>query len=235
MSTRLEQFINDHREDFDDDVPSPELWDKIRDKVIPEKKMGTPVVKMNFMRRSFAAAAVVLIALGTWFLVRTKPVNDSEAAKEVAQTQPQPVPQKQNDTANAAPKKEDAPVQQLAKSDDIKKDNTKNNDGYDLQADAKEEMAHYAKLVEIRHRELKSMAKDEPLLYKQFSEDVNRLDSVYHALEIKLSKKQNSEDLLEAMVQNLQLQMQLLNKQLGIIKQLNHSKKSAYEKAYQSI
>ena len=96
-------------------------------------------------------------------------------------------------------------------------------------------MYHFAKLVEIKHRELKTMSKDEPLLYKQFSGDVNKLDSVYHSLENKLSKNQNSEELLEAMIQNLQLQMQLLNHQLGIIKQLNHSKKSAYEKAYQSI
>jgi len=54
-------------------------------------------------------------------------------------------------------------------------------------------------------------------------------------LEFHLSKKQNSEQLLEAMIQNLQLQMQILNKQLHIIKQLNQSKKEAYEKAYQSI
>jgi hypothetical protein len=234
MSTRLEQFIKDNREEFDDEIPSPKLWDNIQDRVMPEKKTGAPIIKMNFMRWS-AVAAVVLIALGAWFLMRTKPDNKIEPQKEVAKTKPQTVQPKQNDTTATVQKKDDVPAQQLAKSNDTKKDDTKKNEPYDLQADAKEEMVHYAKLVEIKHRELKSMSKDEPLLYKQFSEDVNKLDSVYHSLETKLSTKQNSEELLEAMIQNLQLQMQLLNRQLGIIKQLNHSKKSAYDKAYQSI
>jgi len=37
------------------------------------------------------------------------------------------------------------------------------------------------------------------------------------------------------MISNLQLQIGLLNKQLDIIKQIKHSKKSAYEKAYKSV
>jgi hypothetical protein len=40
--------------------------------------------------------------------------------------------------------------------------------------------------------------------------------------------------LLEAMLQNLQLQMGLLNHQLDIIKQINHSKKTAYEEAHKT-
>jgi hypothetical protein len=237
MSTRLEQFINDHREDFDDEMPSPKLWDNIQDKTMPEKKIGGAVVKMNFMRWSAAAAAMVLVALGTWFMMRTK-TGDAKptGTNEVAKVEPK-APAKQNDTATTVvPKIDNKETPQIAKTDDLKKDDGKKNDaGDDLESAAKEEMVHYAKLVEIKHRELKIMAKDVPQLYEQFSSDVNKLDSVYHSLETKLSKKQNSEELLEAMIQNLQLQMQLLNKQLGIIRQLNHSKKSAYDKAYQSI
>ncbi len=102
-------------------------------------------------------------------------------------------------------------------------------------ADYKEEMVHYARLVEIKHNELKRIQKNEPLLYKQFASDVDKLDKVYHSLEDQLPKNPNREQLLEAMIQNLQLQMKLLNHQLDIIKQINHSKKSAYEKAYQSV
>jgi hypothetical protein len=97
-----------------------------------------------------------------------------------------------------------------------------------------EEMYHYAKLVEIKHNQLKTIEKDEPLLYRQFASDVNKLDSVYHTLQSELPKNPNREQLLEAMLQNLQLQMQLLNHQLDIIKQINHSKKTEYEKAYKT-
>ncbi|HLX92631.1 MAG TPA: hypothetical protein VKR32_13160, partial [Puia sp.] len=82
--------------------------------------------------------------------------------------------------------------------------------------------------------ELKKIKKDEPLLYKQFSSDVYKLDTVYQSLKKQLPKNPNREQLLEAMIQNLQLQMELLNRQLNIIKQINNSKKSAYEQAYKS-
>src|SRR5260221_39260 len=88
---------------------------------------------------------------------------------------------------------------------------------------------------EIRHKELKAIERDEPLLYKQFALDVNKLDSVYHSLQEHLPKNPTREQLLEAMLQNLQLQMELLNHQLEIIKQINHSKKSEYEKAYKTV
>lgn len=237
MSTRLEQFIKDNREDFDSDEPSPKVWDNIQEKIMPDRNGTAPVVKMNFMRWSAAAAAVILVVLGTWFMMRAKPKNDVTASgsNEMATVEPKASGKKQNDTIAGVPKNQDNTAQQTAKADNTKKNEVNKEDAYDPQADAKEEMVHFAKLVEIKHRQLKNMAKDEPLLYKQFSGDVNKLDSVYHSLQNQLSTKQNSEELLEAMIQNLQLQMQLLNRQLGIIKQLNHSKKSAYDKAYQSI
>ncbi|HXB93936.1 MAG TPA: hypothetical protein VNU70_02220, partial [Puia sp.] len=112
------------------------------------------------------------------------------------------------------------------------KDNAAKND--DLESSMNEEMYHYAKLVEIKHKELRSIEKDEPLLYRQFATDVSKLDSVYRGLQQQLPKNPNREQLLEAMLQNLQLQMGLLNHQLDIIKQINHSKKTAYEKAYKT-
>ena len=118
-----------------------------------------------------------------------------------------------------------------------KPDNTNKNGvdaGTDLMSDQQKEMVYYAKIVDLKHDELKKIKKDEPLLYKQFSGDVYKLDSVYQSLKKELPKNPNREQLLEAMIQNLQLQMELLNRQLHIIKQINNSKKSAYEQAYKS-
>ena len=96
-------------------------------------------------------------------------------------------------------------------------------------------MFYYAKLIELKHEELKTLEKDEPLLYRQFSGDVQKLDSVYHTLKTQLPNNSNREQVIEAMISNLQLQIGLLNKQLDIIKKIKHSKKSAYEKAYKSV
>jgi hypothetical protein len=232
MSSRLEQFIKDNRDGFDSDEPSPKVWGKIEGKIMADKKGAAPIVRMNFLRWSAAATVAILVTGGVWFLVRTK----TNSSKPLAQNQSsQPTNPKTNDLGDTS-KSYPITKQQLAAADKSGETESKGSDVIaDPQKDAKEEMYHFAKLVEIKQRELKSIEKEEPLLYKQFSADVNKLDSVYHSLENELATKQNSEELLEAMIQNLQLQMGLLNHQLRIIKQINHSKKSAYDKAYQSI
>ena len=33
MSSRLENFIRDHREEFDDNEPNPQVWKKVQDQL----------------------------------------------------------------------------------------------------------------------------------------------------------------------------------------------------------
>ncbi len=237
MSSRLEQFIKDHRDEFDSDEPSKKLWDNIRNQMEPSTapRHGGSVVRFNFLRWSAAAAVLILLGSGLWYFThRTKtnelppvavneqPVKDNADSEKTVVTVPVDTASKQL-AITEKPKKNEINEPKEQKSEPTVTD------------DMKEEMYHYTKLIEIKHKELKQIEKDEPLLYKQFSGDVHKLDSVYHSLQQQLPKNQNREQLLEAMIQNLQLQIQLLNHQLDIIKQINHSKKSAYEKAYQSV
>jgi len=176
-----------------------------------------------------AAAVVLLIAGSVWFLSTRQnqtPNNPAIASGNGHTTQPaSPAAQTLAPTPDSG--------QSLAKSTpDLK--GTTPDEKADINAEENEEMYHYAKLVEIKHKELKSIEKDEPLLYQQFSMDVDKLDSAYHSLQNQLPKNPNREQILEAMLQNLELQMGLLNHQLDIIKQINHSKKTAYEKAYKT-
>ncbi len=71
---------------------------------------------------------------------------------------------------------------------------------------------------------MKELKKTEPELYKEFSKDAEMLETSYDALKAQLSKGVNSEKLLEAMIGNLKMQADLLNKQLEILKQV-HKKK----------
>ncbi|MDP4214041.1 MAG: hypothetical protein Q8926_15600 [Bacteroidota bacterium] len=242
MSSRLEKFVQDHRDQFDDESPSPELWDKIRDRVQPgadpkEEKKETPVRSLPFKRWLSAAAAVVLVCVGGWIyfsLHKTIPAQvlatkvippestvkeqpkETEPAGSTAPTHPELAQTQAAGTKNSGELKSAEPVTPE-------------------EADYNEEMYHYARLVEIKHNELKTLQKDEPLLYKKFSGDVKKLDSVYQTLKTKLPENSNREQVIEAMISNLQLQIGLLNKQLNIIKQIKHSKKAAYEKAYKSV
>ena len=97
------------------------------------------------------------------------------------------------------------------------------------------EVYHFTQLIELKQSELKQIEKEHPELYQQFVKDINKLDSSYQALKTELPKNANRELLLEAMIQNLKLQTELLNQQLSIIKTLNQKNKQNNENNSKSI
>lgn len=89
---------------------------------------------------------------------------------------------------------------------------------------------HFTQLIELKQNELKQIEKEQPELYRQFVKDIRQLDSSYQSLRAALPANPDPEMLLEAMIQNLRLQADLLNQQLMIIKEIKQSKKDSHEK-----
>jgi type IV secretory pathway VirB10-like protein len=242
LEDKLKQFVLDHREEFDTEEPDAGIWDKIRDDIDPGKKKPAPVVRMQSRWRKYSVAAAVIILLGgaLWYLRSNKNATPGEVANSNQQntTNPNTTNQQPTDTNTSKDNLARTPAPATVDHQDsaaLAAIRPKNNDSKELESSMDEEMYHYARLVELKHKELKTIEKDEPLLYKQFSSDVYKLDSVYHDLRGQLPNNPNREQLLEAMLQNLQLQMELLNHQLEIVRQINHTKKTEYEKAYKTI
>ena len=255
MNDRLEKFIRDHREEFDDDEPGKKVWEDIQFQIEPGKKSEqqpapfnwSKIFRLNSVRWSAAAAIIVVMVGSIWYFQH----SDKQQPGIAAAHNPASSQNLSTDTSSGSGKPAtvaQTPADSLSKTGaadkgslavaapkDKKDDKDQNTATTDADATINEEMYHYARLVELKHKELKTIEKDEPLLYKQFAADVHNLDSVYQTLQQQLPKNPNREQLLEAMLQNLQLQMGLLNHQLDIIKQINHSKKTAYEKAYKTV
>jgi hypothetical protein len=237
MSSPLEKFVLENRDKFDADAPDPRIWEKISERMNPESEKVKPLRSLPFKRWLAAAAAVVLVIM-TGVLYNS--MRSNKPAETLAGTKPKsPVhdnlPPKINPPADSV-----ASVVQTKQNNTQKPadpDNASANTGTGMPPETEDnkEMYYYAKLIELKHEELKTLEKDEPLLYRQFAGDVQKLDSVYHSLKTQLPNNSNREQVIEAMISNLQLQIGLLNKQLDIIKQIKHSKKSAYEKAYKSV
>jgi septal ring factor EnvC (AmiA/AmiB activator) len=97
------------------------------------------------------------------------------------------------------------------------------------------QMNQFVKMIDTKQEELKTLAKEQPELYQQFTIAISQLDSSYNTLKNQLSATPNREMLLEAMIQNLQLQLNVLNQQLNIINQIKESKKYNHEKNDQNI
>jgi hypothetical protein len=234
MNSRLEQFVRDHREEFDSEEPDNKIWEKINAEMTPGKKKRGAVVRFNPARWSAAAAVVLVMAGAAWYFSSR---SGSTKDHPIAQTQvPSATAIKPEGSRGADSGSNPTQSETSTTGSELAENRPSTVPAGTAESDNSmdEEMYHYARLVEIKHNQLKAIEKDEPLLYKQFASDVSKLDSVYHSLQSQLPKNPNREQLLEAMLQNLQLQMGLLNHQLDIIKQINHSKQTEYEKAHKT-
>jgi hypothetical protein len=208
MSSRLEQFMRDHRDEFDTDEPGAQVWEKLNKELIPPAQEAKVVsIKKSFgmtaLRWSAAAAILLLAGLGVYHLVNPK-------------TPTGPV-----DVVQTPAGKETTP-----KEEDLLKD---------INPTYAKEVYHFTQLIELKQSELKQIEKDNPDLYKQFTTDITKLDSSYNSLKKELPTNPNREQLLEAMIQNLRLQTELLNQQLQIIQQIKKAKQADHESNSKSV
>jgi len=84
--------------------------------------------------------------------------------------------------------------------------------------------------VEVRQKELRIAIANDPELYRKFQQDLNTLDSSYRLLREQASQSMNGDVIIKAMIQNLQLQSELLSRQLMIIHEYKTTKTSTNEK-----
>ena len=84
--------------------------------------------------------------------------------------------------------------------------------------------------VEVRQKELRTAIANDPELYRKFQQDLNTLDSSYRVLREQASQSMNGDVIIKAMIQNLQLQSELLSRQLMIIHEFKTTKASTNEK-----
>jgi uncharacterized membrane protein YdfJ with MMPL/SSD domain len=187
---RLEKFIKENRNAFDDDIPADKIWQGVEASINHNKK--TKLANMSSkLKWSIAAAVIILAGIGIFFKMQQNSVQKI-------------------DTVNA--------------------DTTSSSDLAKLAPESLPEMNEFAKLIALKQDELKKLSTEQPELYQKFTKDIIQLDSTYITLKKQLSIAPNKELLIEAMIQNLQLQLQVLNQQLHIINQIKNSKNDSHEK-----
>lgn len=87
-----------------------------------------------------------------------------------------------------------------------------------------------SRVIEIKQAKLKEIERSNPVLYKKFIGALDQLNDAYRDLEKKLDSNPNKEQLLEAMIQNLSLQQELLNQQLSIYQKIKQQKNEKISK-----
>ena len=89
-----------------------------------------------------------------------------------------------------------------------------------------DKMVQYTSLIESKREEIKQIETHDPVMYKEFATEIEKLNQDYQNLQTELSQTPNQEDLVKAMVQNLQVQLDILNRQLKIIEKVKEYQKN---------
>ncbi|SRR5690606_3381362 len=86
----------------------------------------------------------------------------------------------------------------------------------------------YAKLITQKKDSIAYIATSNPALYGEFSKAINQIESNYDMLKQEYTKSPNRKLTLEAMIRNLQAQIDILSQQLDILKSINREKEKSY-------
>jgi hypothetical protein len=201
MSDSLKKLIDNNRAEFDQEEPSPGLWKKIDREL--DKANNIPLLSIKSGLWSVLIAASLLVAVSVLTFRHHAPKEDSVAA-----TQPHDgiTPDTQNNPGSRSTQ-------------------TIQTGGDSLYS---QELYHFTQIINIKFKEVEKIKSEHPELYNRFSADIQKLDSNYQQLKQQLPREANQEMLLKAMLQNLTLQVELINRQLGIIEEL---KKESHAKA----
>ncbi len=217
MPKKLEDFIQVHREAFDDKKPSEKLWKNIENKLPKKQQDKTLLIRMTHWKWAMAASVIAIAALAIYFLQASKGSNlgkEAELFVNAETTQKRNDTKQQNiDTAEAVDTALDEKVESQVVADDLQNfgqkqiERTNDDDVSALQARLLQE------------------TKAEPYLQQQFKGDLKVLEESYKMLQKQLAQTPNQDVIIKAMVQNLALQAELLKRQLTIVDQYKLNKK----------
>ncbi|GAB3827530.1 hypothetical protein [Pontibacter rugosus] len=194
MKDKLEDFVQNNRDEFDVFEPRQELWQEICKELPEQQKKEAKVINIKFGdRASFSAdfffmrvAAAVVLLLGcglTIFLMK------------------QQVP----DTANT-----------LAATQHIST----------IAPELPEVEAYYASQIEEKKSELsaydlKVLGLDDQ---QEIDQELARLDKSYTELKKQLYTNPNTDEIVGALIQNLQIRIKVLNRQLEVLQRIKQMK-----------
>ncbi|SFU84242.1 hypothetical protein [Pontibacter akesuensis] len=190
MKDRLENFIQDNREDFDVFEPRQELWQEICKNIPESSSKEAKVISIKLGKRAsfsadfffmrVAAAIVLLLGCGLTILLM----------KEQAPS----------------------PANTLAAAPSIKA----------IAPELPEVEAYYVSQIEEKKSELS--AYDLKVLgldgQGEIDQELARLDSSYVQLKKQLYTTPNTDEIVSALIQNLQIRIGVLNRQLEVIQRI---------------
>ena len=225
MKDKLEKFVSENRQLFDDQEPGDELWNKISTAIDKPK-----VRKINWQGIIWKAAAVLLIFTASYFFHDFVRNSNTKIAKlSVKNTETIFIKRK----VNAAKEQEmekpvfiQNPTTYISATDATATNSTNTETG-----ELAEVQAYYARQISDKETEIYKYSAFDPTIKSQLKIEFNQLDSIYSSLRSDLKDNIDNREVVEAMIQNYRIRLEILENMLQQLKgnESTVKKKSRYE------
>ena len=220
MKDKLQRFIRDNREDFDNEEPSDALWDKISARLPQVVLVGNGLEADTV----FGSTKDVIVGENTNNINSTKDAIVGVFTNNIAANFPNTERQTRlgwlgNWRVAAA----------VVLAMGLGWYGNYLNQKYSLieqptmalnSPNFAKQVSQYTQLIETKRAELRLITETNPDLYREFAVELSQLERSYQSLKSDLPQNPNQEVVIQAMIQNLQWQIDLLNQQLSIIQRI---------------
>lgn len=214
---KLEKFVRDHREDFDDEMPSAGAWEQLQQHIPATPRRVFPL--RTFMR----VAAVVLIGIISVGLLyyfnhyQEKPLvssvhNDTNTVHK--------------NTTVITHKKEFAENHTVIKKKILSQPSQKvqtadHNNSNVFPEELKEMQVYYTQQIENRRSEILRISSSDPEVAAQLKSEFSDIDRVNKDLKKDLNDGINSQEVAEAIILNYKSCLETLDAMLEQLKEKN--------------
>ena len=210
MEDKLKKFVSEHRDDFDVYEPRQELWQEICQE-LPVTRKETKVISFNFGEKLSLTADFLFMRIAAAVLLLVGCGLTLFLMK-------QSTPADNNYYTAATTAAETRSVNSIA-------------------PELVEVEAYYASQIEDKKQELtaydlKVLGLDEQQL---IDKELARLDSSYLQLKKQLYTTPNSNKVMDAMIQNLQIRIEVLNRQLEVLQRIETIQEQPIEQKQDEI
>ncbi|MFD2516256.1 hypothetical protein ACFSRY_20460 [Pontibacter locisalis] len=198
MKDKLKEYVSEHRDEFDVFEPRPDLWQNICQELSEPKKKEAKVIKFNFGNSAHFSANMMFMRVAAAVVLLL-----GCGLTLFLMKQNTPV------TNNTVAATEQVVIGEIA-------------------PEIVEVEAYYVNQIKekkskLSDYDLKLLGLDEQ---KAVDQELARLDSSYVQLKKQLYTTPNTDEIVGAMIQNLQIRIQVLNKQLEILQNIEKLEKT---------
>ncbi|PRY16249.1 hypothetical protein CLV24_10193 [Pontibacter ummariensis] len=194
MKDKLKDFVNEHRDEFDVFEPRPELWQEIcQDLPESRKEKEGKVIKISFGERASFSADFFFMRVAAAVVLLLGCGLTLYLMKQQVTKEPTPI------AAIAPAVSTESIAPELAEVE-----------------------AYYVSQIQEKKSQLSAYDRKVLGLDEQAEIDLElaRLDNSYLQLKKQLYTNPNTSEIVDAMVQNLQIRIKVLNRQLEVLQQL---------------